>query len=56
MNLEPVVEAELRGRFAFRIHGDTPNHDASNGCIILAHADRVAVWESGDDALFVTGE
>lgn len=37
MNLEPFPDNEMRGRAAFRIHGDNPEGDfsASQGCIIL---------------------
>jgi hypothetical protein len=42
-------------RSGFLIHGDSIEHpgQASHGCIVLPHAARVAIWESGDHQLQV---
>jgi hypothetical protein len=43
------------GRSGFFIHGDNQamNHTASEGCIILPHAARIAIASSGDRGLRV---
>ena len=55
--LVPTSSTDTHGRSDFMIHGDeiahVGQHLASEGCIILAHADRVAIWESGDHDLEV---
>lgn len=53
--LEPDETNEMFGRDDFRIHGDSESHpgDASDGCIVQAHANRVAVWTSWDHRLEV---
>ena len=55
MPLTPATTNEMYGRSEFRLHGDNKlcNHSASEGCIILFHAARVAIWESGDHELEV---
>ena len=55
LGLEPVVQSELNGRFAFRIHGDNAQNDASNGCIILNRTARTTIWLSQDRDLVVEG-
>ena len=52
MNLEPVGHDAL-GRSMFRIHGDSKNHDASHGCIILGPLLRASIASSGDTYLTV---
>ena len=48
---------DIFGRSGFLIHGDSLEHpgahEASHGCIILAHAVREQIWESGDHELEV---
>jgi hypothetical protein len=46
----------MYGRSGFMIHGDNPaaNHTASDGCIILAHAIRLAMSTSADQSITVT--
>jgi len=46
---------DATGRSAFRIHGDSIRNpgSASHGCIILARAMRLAMWQSGDHDLEV---
>lgn len=46
---------DATNRSAFRIHGDSIAHpgEASNGCIILPRAVRLAIWASGDRDLVV---
>lgn len=53
--LVPDITNMMFGRDAFMIHGDSlvnPGH-ASEGCIILPHAARVAMWESHDPRVLV---
>ena len=57
MRLEPDSATETFGRSGFLIHGDLVGHVgaklASHGCIILAHALRQAIANSGDSTLEV---
>lgn len=55
MMLNPDDANEMFGRRAFFIHGDSIQHpgQASDGCIVLDHAERMAVWNSGDRRLQV---
>lgn len=55
MPLTPNPANEMFGRGAFYIHGDNSamNQSASEGCIILPHTVRVAIWNSGDHDLQV---
>jgi len=55
MALTPCAGEFLFGRSGFFIHGDNPamNHTASEGCIVLSHAARIAISESGDRMLRV---
>jgi hypothetical protein len=57
MDLIPVA-GDMFGRSEFRIHGDSKVHfgDASRGCIVLPHADRLTVSESTDRVLIVVAE
>lgn len=54
MDLDPLPGAETYGRSLFRIHGDSANHDASHGCIILGPAIRRQIEDSEDRTLEVT--
>lgn len=51
-----VAPTETFGRSAFRIHGDSKRFPgtASEGCIIVPLAARVAIVESGDRELVVS--
>jgi hypothetical protein len=53
--LLPAAMNEMFGRSGFGIHGDSVVEPgtASDGCIILPHAARVQIGESGDRALEV---
>lgn len=53
--LEPCQGTDVKGRSAFRIHGDSAQHpgDASRGCIILQRGIREMMWNSGDHNLTV---
>jgi hypothetical protein len=53
--LEPCEGTDVKGRSAFRIHGDSAKHpgDASRGCIILNRSAREMIWASNDRALTV---
>jgi hypothetical protein len=53
--LYPAPANQMFGRVGFFIHGDNPamDHSASDGCIIIDHADRQAIVNSGDTALVV---
>lgn len=54
--LTPDLTNQMFGRTVFRIHGEKlalPPGSASEGCIILPHAARVQMWESGDHRLRV---
>ena len=55
MRLTPCTGDQMFARSGFFIHGDNPamNHTASEGCIVLPHAARVAISESGDRMLRV---
>lgn len=46
---------DATGRSAFRIHGDSIRNpgSASHGCIVMARAMRLAMWQSGDRDLEV---
>jgi hypothetical protein len=54
-HLDPDPSTNTFGRSGFMIHGDNAamNHTASHGCIILAHAIRQQISDSGDTALEV---
>ncbi len=52
MNLDPVAH-DACGRSEFRIHGDSANHDASHGCVILGPSIRRLIADSPDRALEV---
>jgi hypothetical protein len=52
MNLDPVGHDAL-GRTDFRIHGNNPTNDASQGCIILNRPVRQRISRSGDGQLLV---
>lgn len=54
--LVPDPENEMHGRAGFLIHGDNITHTASEGCIILARADREHIWTSGDHRLEVIAD
>ena len=55
LRLDPLPGTETFGRDGFLIHGDSIRAPgtASHGCIILARAHRVAIWESGDRVMEV---
>ena len=40
MNLDPAPGTDTFSRTLFRIHGDSVNHDASHGCIVLGPSIR----------------
>jgi len=52
MDLTPMGH-NARGRTAFLIHGDRPDHNASHGCTIFDHRVRVQISQSGDNILDV---
>jgi hypothetical protein len=54
MRLTPVAGTNTFGRDGFLMHGDDPQHDASEGCIIMPPGVRDAVSASGDTDLTVT--
>ena len=53
--LTPHLDNDMLGRSGFYIHGDTAalNHSASEGCIIIPRAIRMAVITSNDQILEV---
>jgi Protein of unknown function (DUF2778) len=53
--LIPAPTNEMFDRMGFFIHGDNSkmNHSASSGCIVLDHAARRRIVDSGDTALVV---
>lgn len=53
LQLKPDMRNAMFGRSAFLIHGDNPEHDASEGCIILPRPVREAIWSSNDRVLLV---
>lgn len=57
LRLEPKKGTVTFGRNEFLIHGDEVGapgqHLASKGCIVLAHATRSRIWQSGDNNLTV---
>ena len=55
MPLTPVAANLAHGRSAFFMHGDNArgDHSASDGCIIMPHAVRQGVADSGDHDLQV---
>jgi len=57
MPLTPDPANEMFGRSEFFIHGDNAamNHSASDGCIILDHTARAAIFAGSDRGLTVTG-
>jgi hypothetical protein len=56
MNLTPDPTNEMFGRADFRIHGDTPEHDASEGCIVQGRSVRDRVNTSADKRLRVVAD
>lgn len=52
-DLEPLEGTETFGRDAFRIHGDSKNHDASHGCIVLGPSIRGLIASTLDRSLEV---
>lgn len=54
-NLIPIGH-DAHGRSAFRIHGDSTAHpgEASDGCIILGRAVRLAIAAAGETRLMVS--
>jgi Protein of unknown function (DUF2778) len=49
IELLPDADNQMFGRADFYCHGDTdPAGRASEGCIILPHDNRVALWTSSD--------
>lgn len=54
MHLDPVGDTDTFGRSLFRIHGDSLNHDASHGCVILGPSIRHLIAASNDRMLTVT--
>lgn len=54
MNVDAEPGTNTFGRDLFRIHGDSTNHDASLGCIILGPSVRAAIAASHDRELTVT--
>ncbi len=53
MRLTPDPDNEMFGRAGFLIHGDNPQHDASEGCIIQGPTTRHAIAASTDKRLEV---
>lgn len=55
LRLTPDGANEMEGRSGFLVHGDSKSAPgaASQGCIVLPKATRVAIWESGDRLLRV---
>jgi len=53
--LEPFAENEMYGRSAFYVHGDNPENDASEGCIILGPQPRAILANAAGDILEVAG-
>jgi hypothetical protein len=53
MRLAPDPSNSMHGRSDFLIHGDDAQHDASRGCIIMAHEVRVQIAASPDRSLDV---
>ncbi len=56
MNLTPDSTNEMFGRTVFRIHGDNPEHDASEGCIVQGRSVRERVNTSTDKRLRVVAD
>ncbi len=56
MNLTPDPSNEMFGRDVFRIHGDNPEHDASEGCIVQGPSVRQRVNTSTDKRLRVVAD
>jgi len=54
MRLIQAPGTDTFGRDGFLMHGDNPQHDASEGCIIMPPDVRNAVSASGDTDLTVT--
>lgn len=55
LSLTPDPSSGMFGRSEFKIHGDNPrmNQSASEGCIVLPHYARAAIWNSNDHVLSV---
>ena len=55
MNLTPDPSNNMYGRSGFRLHGDSIEHpgNASDGCIVQSHDNRVLVNQSTDKLLQV---
>lgn len=56
MNLTPDPKNEMFGRADFRIHGDSVDHDASEGCIVQGRPVRERVNTSTDRRLRVVAD
>lgn len=54
MNLEPDQSNKMYGRSLFRIHGDNPKNDASEGCIVMGPVIRKIISSGTDCRLQVT--
>lgn len=53
MPLVPSPANTMFGRGGFWIHGDTPDHNASCGCIVMDHDTRQLIAESSERSLVV---
>lgn len=53
MHLDAMADTNTFGRSLFRLHGDDPQHDASEGCVIQPHDAREAISASDDRTLVV---
>lgn len=53
MHLDATADTDTFGRSLFRMHGDSAQHDASEGCIIQGPVARKAVSDSNDKTLVV---
>ncbi len=53
MDLDPLAGTNVFGRSLFRIHGDSKNHDASHGCLVIGPSIRQAISHSADKILHV---
>ena len=57
LRLTPHAENDMYGRDGFLVHGDLVDkpgqHQASQGCIIMARGVREELWTSGDHILKV---
>lgn len=53
IRLTPAEFTDTLGRSGFLIHGDTVNHDASHGCIVIGHQCRQELCQSSDEQIKV---